>query len=218
MPLNQVGSDEVGSLRHELALASEKLEAAEWALAHLGSGDQPLERRLHALVEQAIADAQRIRTEARIQVETLVAEAEQLRDFARQGAEGSARQAREEVILKMAEMVEDAKRLRASAEQQAAEIVRTAQARYAEVKARADDLQRTTEQTLATALEKKAEVDRAIVDARERAGSIMRTAKAEAEVRAREMIELARTQLASAQQEAEGIMRVAEQQAIKGRQ
>lgn len=207
---DKASPDEVARLRQELAVSQDKLEAAEWALAHLGSATKPLEQRVQEMVEQAVAEAQRVRAEARIYVETLVAEAEQLRNFARQGAESSAKQARQEVVDKAGAILEDAKNLRATAEQQAAQHLRAAQARYQEVKARADDLQRSTEQTLAEALERKAELDRQVAEARERAAAIMRVARTEAEARSRELIELAQKQLHIAQQEAERILRTAE--------
>lgn len=210
MPSNPA-ADEVARLRQELAATRDKLEAAQWALAHLGSTSTPLDQRLQAMVDQAVAEAQLIKAEARQHVEALVTEAEHLRAFAKQGAEGSARQARHEVVQKASAMIEDANKLRATAELQAAELLRTAQARYQEVKARAEDLQRTAQHALSEALERRAEVDRQVAEARERAGALMRAAQADAEARSNELIDLARKQLYAAQQEAEQIIQVAEQ-------
>jgi vacuolar-type H+-ATPase subunit H len=203
--------EDVAGLQRELAVVRDKLEAAEWALAHIGSATKPLEDRLKRLVSEAVTEAQRIRTEARTQVEALIAEAEQLKDFARQGAEASAEQARQEVVDKAQAMLDNASRLQAAAEEQAAHHLRAAQARYQEVKTRAVDLQRTTEQALNEAIERKNEVDRQVAEARERAASIIRLAQGEAEARSNELIELARKQLHQAQQEAEQIIRRAEQ-------
>jgi hypothetical protein len=207
---DEANSDEVARLRQELAVSQDKLEAAEWALAHLGSATKPLAQRVQKMVEQAVAEAQHVRAEARTHVETLVAEAEQLRNFARQGAESSAKHARQEVVDKAGAMLEDAKNLRATAEKQAAQHLRAAQARYQEVKARADDLQRSAERTLAEATERKAELDRQVAEARERAAAILRVARTEAEARSRELIALAQKQLHIAQQEGERILRAAE--------
>jgi chromosome segregation ATPase len=205
--------DEVLRLTRELAAVRAKLESAEFALAHLGSGDKPLEARLQSLVQEAVADAQAVRNEGRKQIETLVAEAEQLRTFARQGAESSAKQAREEVMRKAGEMLENANRLRLAAEETASQVVRAAQAKYEEAQVRATDLLRSTELAHAETMRKRAEIEQQVVAARAQAQAFLRTSRLEAEARARELTDLARQQLAEAQRQAEAIVRAAEQEA-----
>lgn len=205
--------DEVLRLTRELAAVRAKLEAAEFALGHLGSGDQPLEARLQALVQKAMADAQALRTVGRKQVETLVAEAEQLRAFARQGAESSAKQAREEVMKRAGEMLENANRLRLAAEETASQVVRAAQAKYEEAQARATDLLRSTELAHAETMRKRSEIEQQVVAARAQAQAFLRSSRLEAEARASELTDLARQQLGEAQRQAETIVRNAEQEA-----
>jgi hypothetical protein len=205
--------DEVLRLIRELGAVRAKLESAEFALLHLGPGDQPLEARLQTLVQKAMAEAQALRTVGRKQVETLVAEAEQLRAFARQGAESSAKQAREEVMKRAGEMLENANRLRLAAEETASQVVRAAQAKYQEAQARATDLLRSTELAHAETMRKRSEIEQQVVAARAQAQAFLRTSRLEAEARARELTDLARQQLADAQRQAEIIVRNAEQEA-----
>lgn len=205
--------DEVVRLTRELAAVRAKLESAEFALAHLGSGDTPLEARLQSLVRGAMAAAQAVREEGRKRVETLVGEAEQLRDFARQGAESSAKQAREEVMRKAGEMIENANRLRLAAEATASQVVRAAQAKYEEAQVRATDLLRSTELAHAETMRRRGEIEQQVVAARAQAEAFVRSSRLEAEARARELTDLARQQLADAQRQAETIVRNAEQEA-----
>jgi len=205
--------DEVLRLTRELAAVRARLESAEFALAHLGSGDEPLEARLQFLVQEAIAAAQAVRDDGRKQIETLVNDAEQLRAFARQGAESSAKQAREEVMRKAGEMLENANRLRLAAEETASQVVRAAQAKYEEAQARATDLLRSTELAHAEAMRKRDEIDQQVVAARAQAQAFLRSSRLEAEARARDLTDLARQQLAEAQHQAETIVRNAEQEA-----
>lgn len=205
--------DEVIRLTRELAAVRAKLESAEFALAHLGSGDKPLEARLQALVQEAMAEAQEMRNEGRKQIENLVAEAEQLRAFARQGAESSAKQAREEVMKKAGEMLENANRLRLAAEETASQVVRAAQAKYEEAQVRATDLLRSTELAHAETMRKRGEIEQQVVAARAQAQAFLRSSRLEAEARARELTDLARQQLTEAQRQAETIVRNAEQEA-----
>lgn len=204
---------ELARLAQELAAVRAKLESAEFALAHLGSGDVPLEARLQSLVQAAMTDAQEVRNEGRKQIETLVAEAEQLRAFARQGAESSAKQAREEVMKKAGEMLENANRLRLAAEETAAHVVRAAQAKYEEAQVRATDLLRSTELAHAETMRKRSEIEQQVVAARAQAQAFLRSSRLEAEARARELTDLARQQLTEAQRQAETIVRNAEQEA-----
>jgi hypothetical protein len=205
--------DEVVRLTRELAAVRVKLESAEFALAHLGPGDKPLEARLQALVQEAMAEAQAVRNEGRKQIETLVAEAEQLRAFARQGAESSAKQAREEVMKKAGEMLENANRLRLAADETASQVVRAAHAKYEEAKVRATDLLRSTELAHAETMRKRSEIEQQVVAARAQAQAFLRSSRLEAEARARELTDLARQQLTDAQRQAETIVRNAEQEA-----
>jgi hypothetical protein len=205
--------DEVLRLTRELAAVRAKLESAEFALAHLGSGDKPLEARLQSLVQAAVADAQAARNEGRKQIETLVAEAEQLRAFARQGAESSAKQAREEVMRKAGEMLENANRLRLAAEETASRVVRAAQAKYEEAQVRATDLLRSTELAHAETMRRRGEIEQQVVAARAQAQAFLRSSRLEAEARSRELTDLARQQLADAQRQAETIVSNAEQEA-----
>lgn len=205
--------DELLRLAQELASVRAKLESAEFALAHLGSGDEPLEARLQSLVQAAMTDAQEVRNDGRKQIETLVAEAEQLRAFARQGAESSAKQAREEVMKKAGEMLENANRLRLAADETAAHVVRAAQAKYEEAQARATDLLRSTELAHAETMRKRSEIEQQVVAARAQAQAFLRSSRLEAEARARELTDLARQQLTEAQRQAETIIRNAEQEA-----
>jgi hypothetical protein len=205
--------DEVLRLTRELSAVRARLESAEFALAHLGSGDKPLEARLQAMVQQAVADAQATRDDGRKQIETLVAEAEQLRAFARQGAESSAKQAREEVMRKAGEMLENANRLRLAAEETASQVVRAAQAKYEEAQVRATDLLRSTELAHAETMRKRGEIEQQVVAARAQAQAFLRSSRLEAEARARELTDLARQQLTEAQRQAETIVRNAEQEA-----
>ena len=205
--------DELARLAQELRAVRAKLESAEFALAHLGSGDEPLEARLQSLVQAAMADAQEVRDEGRKQIETLVAEAEQLRAFARQGAESSAKQAREEVMKKAGEMLENANRLRLAADETASHVVRAAQAKYEEAQARATDLLRSTELAHAETMRKRSEIEQQVVAARAQAQAFLRSSRLEAEARARELTDLARQQLTEAQRQAETIVRNAEQEA-----
>ena len=204
---------EVLRLTQELASVRARLESAEFALAHLGSGDKPLEARLQSLVHGAIASAQAIRDEGRKQIESLVAEAEQLRAFARQGAESSAKQAREEVMRKAGEMIENANRLRLAAEETASQVVRAAQAKYEEAQLRATDLLRSTELAHAETMRRRGEIEQQVVAARAQAQAFLRSSRLEAEARARDLTDLARQQLAEAQRQAETIVRNAEQEA-----
>ena len=205
--------DELARLAQELGAVRARLESAEFALAHLGSGAEPLEARLQSLVQAAMADAQEVRNEGRKQIETLVAEAEQLRAFARQGAESSARQAREEVMKKAGEMLENANRLRLAAEETASQVVRAAQAKYEEAQVRATDLLRSTELAHAETMRKRSEIEQQVVAARAQAQAFLRSSRLEAEARARELSDLARQQLTEAQRQAETIIRNAEQEA-----
>jgi hypothetical protein len=205
--------DEILRLTGELAEVRARLESAEFALAHLGPGNQPLERRLEELLQKARADADRVRSEGRRHVQILVAEAEQLRAFARQGAESSARQAREEMMNKAGEMIEDANRLRLAAEETAALLARAAQAKYQEAQARANDLLRSTELAHAETIRKRSEIEQQVTAARAQAQAFVRSSRLEAEARARELTDLARQQLAAAQQQAEVIIRNAEHEA-----
>ncbi|HUP14712.1 MAG TPA: hypothetical protein VM848_01450 [Acidimicrobiia bacterium] len=205
--------DELLLVAQELAAVRARLESAEFALAHLGSGNEPLEARLQSLVQAALADAQEVRNEGRKQIETLVAEAEQLRAFARQGAESSAKQAREEVMKKAGEMLENANRLRLAAEETASHVVRAAQAKYEEAQVRATDLLRSTELAHSETVRKRSEIEQQVVAARAQAQAFLRSSRLEAEARAREMTDLARQQLTDAQLQAETIIRNAEQEA-----
>ena len=205
--------DEVHRLTRELAEVRTRLESAEFALAHLGPGNQPLEPRLEAMLQRALADAERVRSEGRRHVKILVAEAEQLRAFARQGAESSARQARDEMTNKASEMIEDANRLRLAAEETAALLARAAQAKYQEAQARATDLLRSTELAHAEAIRKRSEIEQQVIAARAQAQAFIRSSRLEAEARARELTDLAQQQLAAAQQQAEVIVRNAEHEA-----
>lgn len=204
---------EVLRLTQELDSVRARLEAAEFALAHLGPSDQPLGARLQALVDEAVAAAQAIRDDGRKQIETLVTEAEQLRAFARQGAESSAKQAREEVMKKAGEMIENANRLRLAAEETAARVVRAAQAKYEEAQVRATDLLRSTELAHAETMRRRGEIEQQVVAARAQAQAFLRSSRLEAEARARDLTDLARQQLAEAQRQAETIVRNAEQEA-----
>jgi hypothetical protein len=205
--------DEVLGPTRELAAVRARLETAEFALAHLGPGDKPLEARLQSLVQEAMAHAQAVRNEGRKQIQALVAEAEQLRAFARQGAESSAKQAREEVMRKAGEMLENANRLRLAAEETASQVVRAAQAKYEEAQVRATDLLRSTELAHAETMRKRGEIEQQVVAARAQAQAFLRSSRLEAEARARELTDLARQQLAEAQRQAETIVRNAEQEA-----
>ena len=205
--------EEVLRLTRELAEVRTRLESAEFALAHLGPGNQPLEPRLEEMLQRAMADAERVRSEGRRHVQILVAEAEQLRAFARQGAESSARQAREEMKNKASEMIEDANRLRLAAEETAALLARAAQAKYQEAQARANDLLRSTELAHAEAIRKRSEIEQQVVAARAQAQAFVRSSRLEAEARARELTDFAHQQLAAAQQQAEVIIRNAEHEA-----
>ena len=205
--------EEVARLTRELAAAQARLESAEFALTHLGPDNQPLEARLEAMVQKAVADAHKVRTEGRRHVQILVAEAEQLRAFARQGAESSARQAREEVKQKASEMIENADQLRLAAEETAAVLARAAQAKYQEAQARANDLLRSTELAHAEAIRKRSEIEQQVIAARAQAEAFIRSSRLEAEARARELTDLAHQQLAAAQQQAELIIRNAEYEA-----
>lgn len=203
---------EVLRLTQELASVRARLESAEFALAHLNSGDKPLGVRLQTLVDGALAAAQAIRDDGRKQIETLVAEAEQLRAFARQGAESSAKQAREEVMRKAGEMIENANRLRLAAEETASQVVRAAQAKYEEAQVRAADLIRSTELAHAETMRRRGEIEQQVIAARAQAQAFLRSSQLEAEARARDLTDLARQQLAEAQRQAETIVRNAEQE------
>jgi hypothetical protein len=205
--------EEVVRLTRKLASMRDRLESAEFALTHLGAGDQPLEGRLQNLVHAAMAEAQTMRLEARSQIGIIVAEAEQLRAFARQEAESSARQAREEVMKKAEEMLEDANRLRLVAEESAAQVVRAAQAKGEEAEARAADLLRSTELAHSEATRRRSEIEQQVVAARAQAQAFLRSASLEAEARARDLTNLAHQQLADAQRQAEAIISNAEQEA-----
>lgn len=204
------GDDRVVRLEAELAAARTRLEAAEWALAHI-AGDEPLEERLHTLVSRATAEAQRIRAEARRQAELLVAEAEQLRSFARHGANEAAGHARVEVTRQAQALVHDAARLRAAAQQQASQMIRAAEAEKEVIQAQMEEIGRTAEQIYVESAQRREEVDGIIAQAREQADLILRNARSAAEARNKELSESASRRLKSAQEDADKMLQMASQ-------
>ena len=205
--------EDVAHLSRELASVRARLQSAEFALAHLGPADQPLEIRLVNMVAAAQAQAQALRDEGRQQVEALVAEAEQLRAFARQAVEDGARQGREEVMKRAEEMLEDANSLRLAAEKTAAELMRAAYAKHAEAEVRAADLLRSTELAHAEVTRQRFEIEQQFLAARAQAQAFLLSSTLEAEARSRDLTDLARQQLADAQHQAETIIGNAEQEA-----
>lgn len=204
---------EVLRLRRELRSTRDRLEAAEFVLAHLGQNGEGLETRLQSLVDKATADVGGMRAEGRRQVQMLVAEAEELRALAREGAAAAASQARDEVVKRAGEMLEDANRLRVAADHAASQTLRSAQAKYQEAEARATDLNRAAEQAHADVFRQRSDLEQQIVAARGQAQAFLRSSRLEAEARARELTDLAHRQLADAQRQGESIVRTAEHEA-----
>lgn len=203
-------SDRVERLEADLAANRSKLEAAEWALAHLG-GEQPVEERIQAMVRKATAEAARIRNDARRHAELLVAEAEQLRSFARHGAKEAASQAKEEITRQAKTLLDDAVRLRNAARQEAAQLVRAAEAERDIIQAQMEEIGRTAEEIYVDAARRREEVDGLIAKAREQADAILRNARTVAEARNKELNESAQRRLKTAQEDADKMLQMASQ-------
>lgn len=197
------------ALRHELETIRSRLVEAEWALAHLGPDGEALENRILAMVDAARREAATIREEARTQAESLVNEAERLRLMAEQAAAGGTEHARKEIARKVADMVAKADQLRISAERQAAEIIATAKESVAPQLARIEQL----DAQIAASEAKLAGVDAILIDARNKADSIIRNARIEADARVEELTERARGRLEAARLEAERILASAQERA-----
>ncbi len=200
----------IARLQAELAAMATRLESAEWALSHLG-GEAPLEQRLHILAERAVAEAQRIREEARHQAERVVAEADQLRSFARYGAQQAAGQARDEIARQAEALLEDAARLRTAAQKEAAHIIRSAELQRELIGAQMEEISRMAQDIYADASARRQEVDAMIAQARGQADLILRQARTAAEARGRELLEAAGRRLKSAQEDADKMVELASQ-------
>lgn len=201
-PLGQMDIEQLGL---EVDTLRARLQEAEWALAHLGSSNSPLEARISEMLSAARQEALLTRTEARQQAESLVREAEKLRVMAQHAAAGGTDQARKDVARKVNEMVEGADQLRRNAERQAAELIKEAEASVAPAEARANELA----QLIADRELELRRIEGDLADARRQADSIIRHAKVEAEARIEEMSERARQRLEAAQLEAERIIATA---------
>ena len=207
---------EVAQLKREVADLRSQLESAVWALSHLG-GDAPLDRRAQALVSHALAEAERIRSEARNKVEQVVADAERLRELARQGAHEAAQQARGHVSKEAHRLLVDATQLTAAAQKEAEDMRRRAKP-CAIVQQQIEEIGRTAEEIYADATKRRQEVDGMIAQAREQADHILRNARAAAEQRSRELTESAQRRLKTAQEDADRMDRdgVADRQTTDG--
>ncbi|MGH8923928.1 MAG: hypothetical protein ACRDWA_04690 [Acidimicrobiia bacterium] len=200
---------DIDSIHRDLDEARGRLAEAEWALAHLGSSDAPLEGRLQKLISAARDEAALIRAEARQQAETLVREAERLRAMAQQAAAGGSEQAKRQIAQKVSEMVANADQLRINAERRAAEIIKEASESVAPAQARTDELVRL----IARQEVELGELHAMVKEARAQADSIIRNAQVEAVARVEELTERARQRLDAARIESERIVAAAHDRA-----
>ena len=191
-----------------------RLEAAEFALARLAeSGDGEIDTRVKGVIEDAVAEVERILAEGKLKAESLVQDAERLHAIASTQADEAESRAREAVAREARELLDNVQRLQSQAEDKAARILAEAEARVAKSDKEIDE--RLTE---AEAIYEKVERhiaarEEILAEVRKKADAIIRTAKATAETVKDEARETARRTTQNAQVEAERLIQVAKEEA-----